>query len=161
MDAPSTSADVGPTKRQLPSRTRRPTAATVGGDVDLTILEATKVKGESQRDLTCRANVLTTRLPFLVIDFEGILEPTQRFLGTTNALVVKASVGRSHQVKTVQTEGYFNKPESIRSYREQSIIQTPEVIDLAEAPTASTRTRLKAGIEQVSERPVLVSGFRC
>ncbi|KAH6917053.1 hypothetical protein BKA70DRAFT_1555628 [Coprinopsis sp. MPI-PUGE-AT-0042] len=125
MDAPSTSADVGPAKRQLPSRNRRPTAATVGGDVDITILEASKVK-----------------------DFDGILEPSQRFLGTTNADLGKSSEDRSHVVNTVQTDGYFTRPESIRSYREQIIIQTPEVIDLSEAPSASTRTRVKASIEQ-------------
>ncbi|EAU92563.1 hypothetical protein CC1G_06574 [Coprinopsis cinerea okayama7 len=119
MDGPSSSSDLAPAKRQLPSRTRRATAGVVGSEVDKQILEAYKYKDSAQ-----------------------LLPPANPFLLSTNSAVAESSKEEGRLVNTVVNEQYFRRPEVIKAYREQSLIQTPGVVKL-EAPESGTRLRVR------------------
>ncbi|KAI0059495.1 hypothetical protein BV25DRAFT_1908738 [Artomyces pyxidatus] len=128
---PSTSAQVVPPKttgvqtrqrRIMPSRSRRGGPGVGTGDVDVMILETLKRRHES----------------------EPLIPANTRFLLTTNSSLTPASssgVPFELELNTSAYDRYFDKPEVLKAYREQQIIQTPEYSRLAEHATVGGRFR--------------------
>jgi hypothetical protein len=91
--------------------------------------------------------------PSLFIGENDPLIPAHtQFLLTTNSTRVRALGDAAgvdgSQLNTSAYERYFDKPEVIRSYREQQVIQTPEFTLLSEHEAVGGRFRPR-GLEDV------------
>ncbi|KAJ2918345.1 hypothetical protein MD484_g1988, partial [Candolleomyces efflorescens] len=110
MDAASSSAhaDLPFQRRQVPARNRRVTGGGLNSEVDLTIQEALKYK-ETQHTL---------------------LSSSTCFHLTTDSSYAESSGDAGRIVNNVVEEQFYNRPDVIRSFREQQIIQTPDVVPI-------------------------------
>ncbi|KAF9015707.1 hypothetical protein BDQ17DRAFT_63860 [Cyathus striatus] len=109
-------------RRVLPSRSRRGGPGVGSCDADVMILETQRRKYENE--------------PLIPMDTP--------FLLTTNASVALASSDTSRlAINTFANERYFDRPEVLKSYREQLDIQTPEYLNIAETHVG-TRFRVRA-----------------
>ncbi|KAF5388517.1 hypothetical protein D9757_004694 [Collybiopsis confluens] len=100
---PSTSAPLK--KRVLPSRSRRGGPGVGNCDADILILETSRRQWENE--------------PLIPKD-------TQFFLSTTLALAPPESPAPSQKINSRGYERYFERPEVIKAYQEQQLIETPE-----------------------------------
>ncbi|KAF9469818.1 hypothetical protein BDZ94DRAFT_30288 [Collybia nuda] len=125
MDAPSTSANVGSQSRQkrvLPSRSRRGGPGVGNCDTDIMILETQKRR----------------------FGDEPLIPVETKFLLTTNPeYTLKTSSITELGVNIHANDRYFDRPEVLKSYREQEIIQTPDFVNTAEVPTVGGRFRAR------------------
>lgn len=114
----------------MPSRSRRGGPGVGISDVDTHILETLRRRREN----------------------EPLIPAHAQFLLTTNAARVRTFVGEASkaaegdnesgsQLNTWAYERYFDKPEVIRAYREQQLIQTPEFTLLSEHEAVGGRFR--------------------
>ncbi|KAJ6609382.1 hypothetical protein B0H10DRAFT_482220 [Mycena sp. CBHHK59/15] len=119
-------------KRVLPSRTRRGGPGVGNCDVDIMILNTQINKSEN----------------------EPLIPADTRFLMSTNDTLEKitmefsSSEGAGINLRT--HESYFERPEVLKAYREQTIIETPEYTNLSEVPTVGARLRARNTEEQNS-----------
>ncbi|KAF8899054.1 hypothetical protein BD779DRAFT_56372 [Infundibulicybe gibba] len=123
MDTPSVPTKVKNKTRQkriLPSRSRRGGPGVGSCDADLLILDTQKRKLEHE--------------PLIPID-------TPFILTTNNALVAESSNATKLGINAHANHRYFDRPEVLRAYREQQIIQTPEFINVADIPSVGGRFR--------------------
>ncbi|KAH9980502.1 hypothetical protein BJV74DRAFT_887798 [Russula compacta] len=123
----STSKSGGPStrpRRIMPSRSRRGGPGVGISDVDTHILETLRRRREN----------------------EPLIPAHTEFLLTTNSARAHtfgdaAAGSESSQLNTSAYERYFDKPEVIRAYREQQLIQTPEFTLLSEHEAVGGRFR--------------------
>ncbi|TFK77409.1 hypothetical protein BDN72DRAFT_953848 [Pluteus cervinus] len=107
-------------KRVLPSRTRRGGPGVGSCEIDLLILETQKRRMEN----------------------EPLIPADTPFLLTTNASkYAEASGSINLGFNTLAHESYFDRPEVLKAYREQQVIETPEYINSADNPSVGGRFR--------------------
>ncbi|KAJ7193295.1 hypothetical protein GGX14DRAFT_478276 [Mycena pura] len=99
-------------KRVLPSRSRRGGPGVGSCDVDIMILNAQSNKTESEP-------LIPADTPF-VLKTDGLLEEAAKELPLAGGSGFNAPI----------IEGYFARPEVLKAYREQSMIETPEFTDV-------------------------------
>ncbi|KAI0253271.1 hypothetical protein BJV78DRAFT_224666 [Lactifluus subvellereus] len=125
---PSTSSTSNPSgpvrqRRIMPSRSRRGGPGVGICDVDTQILETLRRRCEN----------------------DPLIPAHTQFLLTTNSTRVRAFGDAAgvdgSQLNTSAYERYFDKPEVIRAYREQQVIQTPEFTLLSEHEAVGGRFR--------------------
>ncbi|KAL0951600.1 hypothetical protein HGRIS_008278 [Hohenbuehelia grisea] len=118
-------------KRVLPSRSRRGGPGVGGCDVDQMILETYKRQAENEPLISIEAQFLLTtdvsQLPSAGSSSSGSL-----------ALNLRAR------------ERYFDRPEVIKAYKEQAIIQTPEFTSLSDDAVVGGRFRPRGGVEEAA-----------
>ncbi|KAN0138240.1 hypothetical protein V8E53_004129, partial [Lactarius tabidus] len=121
----STSNAGGPARprRIMPSRTRRGGPGVGISDVDTQILETLRRRREN----------------------DPLIPAHTQLLLTTDSARVRAFAGgdadSESELNTSAYERYFDKPEVIRAYREQQLIQTPEYTILSEHEAVGGRFR--------------------
>ncbi|KAF5385393.1 hypothetical protein D9615_001248 [Tricholomella constricta] len=128
MDAPSTSSTPGTQirqKRVLPSRSRRGGPGVGSCDADVMILETQRRKFEN----------------------EPLIPAETHFLLTTNPALASTS-SSTFEINIHANDRYFERPEVLKAYREQLIIQTPEFLSLGDTPAGRLRARSQAGITE-------------
>ncbi|KAG5637655.1 hypothetical protein H0H81_003732 [Sphagnurus paluster] len=129
MDAPSTSSNTGTQARQkrvMPSRSARRGGPGVGNcDADVMILDTQRRKFEN----------------------EPLIPEDTPFLLTTNPALASTS-SSTLEVNIHANDRYFERPDVLKAYREQSIIQTPEYVSLGDTPVGRLRARSQAGITE-------------
>ncbi|RDB28499.1 hypothetical protein Hypma_015843 [Hypsizygus marmoreus] len=137
MSAPSTSTNSGMQVRQkrvLPSRSRRGGPGVGNCDADVMILETHRRKFEN----------------------EPLIPAETQFLLTTNSAVASTSSATLEtQINIHANERYFDRPEVLKAYREQVIIQTPEFVNLGSAPAG--RLRARSGTIVTEDGPIETS----
>ncbi|KAF5313248.1 hypothetical protein D9619_002609 [Psilocybe cf. subviscida] len=134
MDASSSSnTGSGPQKRVLPARSRRGGPGLGTCDVDVMILEAHKRKMEA----------------------EPLVPADTPFLLTTNSSKFSVDSERDPEstftINTVANERYFDRPEVLRAFREQQIIQTPDFEAINESSTVGGRFRPRGAEDETAE----------
>ncbi|KAH7925175.1 hypothetical protein BV22DRAFT_1065347 [Leucogyrophana mollusca] len=119
-------------KRVLPSRSRRGGPGIGSCDVDLMILDAQKRKLESD--------------PLIPAD-------TQFLLTTNSALVSEPSSSTSPAfgLNVHANQRYFERPEVLKAYRKQQLIQTPEYSLLSEDASVGGRFRPRGSGEELTD----------
>ncbi|PFH52265.1 hypothetical protein AMATHDRAFT_46394 [Amanita thiersii Skay4041] len=121
-------------KRVLPTRSRRgvPGVAGVGScDVDLMILDTHKRR-------------LTIGLHLRAAENEPLIPAETQFILTTNsAWVDNLSTTAQLSFNIQANERYFDRPEVLKSFREQTLIETPSFINVAELPSAGVGGRFR------------------
>lgn len=128
-DAASNSTPNSRQKRVLPSRSRRGGPGIGSCDVDLMILDAQRRR----------------------FDNEPLVPADTPFLLTTDSTSADGSrCANVFQLNTVARQRYFDRPDVIKAYREQQIIQTPEFTLLPEDASVGGRFRPRSSAEQVS-----------
>ncbi|KAI6163894.1 hypothetical protein EDD17DRAFT_440613 [Pisolithus thermaeus] len=128
-DAASNSTPNSRQKRVLPSRPRRGGPGIGSCDVDLMILDAQRRR----------------------FDNEPLIPADTPFLLTTDSTYLDDSgCANTFQQSTVARQRYFDRPDVIKAYREQQIIQTPEFTLLPEDASVGGRFRPRSSVEQVS-----------
>ncbi|KAJ7269408.1 hypothetical protein B0H12DRAFT_1095652 [Mycena haematopus] len=126
MDNDATLADSShlPQRRVLPSRSRRGGPG-VGSEVDIAIWNAQSNKLENE--------------PLVPADTPFVLK-------TNDTLELAAaefsSVGGSGLNQRAY-ESYFDRPEVLKAYREQTIIETPEFTNIADVSSVGSRLRVR------------------
>ncbi|KAG6814150.1 hypothetical protein H0H92_002145 [Tricholoma furcatifolium] len=124
MDSSTTGKQVRQ-KRVLPTRTRRGGPGVGNCDVDLMILDTQRRKPEN----------------------EPLIPADTQFLLTTNSALASTS-SSTFRVNVYANERYFERPEVLKAYREQSIIETPEFQNLGDTTVGRLRARSQAGITE-------------
>lgn len=83
-------------------------------------------------------------------DAEPLIPADTPFLLTTNtaAGASDSSSKADLQVNTLGNELYFNRPEVLKAYREQLIIQTPEYTNISDIPVVGGRFRVRNSEEE-------------
>ncbi|KAF7337515.1 PEHE domain-containing protein [Mycena sanguinolenta] len=114
-----------PQRRVLPSRLRRGGPG-VGGEVDLLIWNAQSSKLENE--------------PLVPADTPFVLKTNDKL---EQAAAEFSSVLGSGLNNKRAYESYFDRPEVLKSYREQTIIETPEFTDIADVPSVGGRLRVR------------------
>ncbi|KAG6910495.1 hypothetical protein DXG01_009914 [Tephrocybe rancida] len=112
-------------KRVLPSRSRRGGPGVGNCDADVMILETQRRKPEN----------------------EPLIPADTPFLLTTNSALASTS-SSIYQVNVHANERYFERPEVLKAYREQLVIETPEFKSLGDTPVGRLRARSQAGITE-------------
>ncbi|KAF9567801.1 hypothetical protein CPC08DRAFT_519916 [Agrocybe pediades] len=128
----STVSASGRMKRVLPARTRRGGPGVGSCDADILILETSKRQYETE--------------PLISLD--------TRFLLTTNsedALNTPESNEAGIRLNTVANERYFSRPEVLKAFREQQIIQTPDFESIGESSTVGGRMRPRGAEDEAAE----------
>ncbi|TFY83340.1 hypothetical protein EWM64_g661 [Hericium alpestre] len=127
---PTTSAQTRQ-KRILPSRSRRGGPGVGSCDADVMILDMLKRKHGDE--------------PLIPAD-------TRLLLTTKSELAPSSSLGTSFefQLNTSAYDRYFDKPEVLKAYKEQLVIQTPEFTTLPEHATVGGRFRPRGHVEEES-----------
>jgi hypothetical protein len=130
-------------KRVLPSRSRRGGPGVGSCDIDIMILDTQKRKG---------LTVVSLHFGFAdsrVLDENEPMIPTETpFLLTTDSTLVSSST-TNVPLNRNANERYFDRPEVLKAYKEQQIIQTPEFTPLSVAGSVGGRFRPRGG-EDVS-----------
>ncbi|KAF8215865.1 hypothetical protein K438DRAFT_613661 [Mycena galopus ATCC 62051] len=120
---PAESSSRLPHRRVLPSRPRRGAAgvgnAVGNSDVDLMILNAQVNKLENE--------------PLIPADTPFVLKTNN----TLAAVAAEFSSAGGSALNHRAHESYFDRPEVLKAYREQTTIETPEFTNLSETPSAS------------------------
>ncbi|KAH9486293.1 hypothetical protein JR316_0000357 [Psilocybe cubensis] len=124
MDTPSSSTVSAPgrQKRVLPSRSRRGGPGVGNCDSDVLILETYKRQYE----------------------IEPLIPLSTPFLLSTKADAAKNTESANEagiHINVVANERYFARPEVLKAFREQQLIQTPEYESIGESSYVGTRTR--------------------
>jgi len=128
MDAASTSLNPATQVRQkrvLPSRSRRGGPGVGNCDADVMILETQRRKFEN----------------------EPLIPADTPFLLTTNSVVASTS-STTFELNIHANDRYFERPEVLKAYREQLIIQTPEFVSLGDTPAGRLRARSQVGLTE-------------
>ncbi|KAA1468128.1 hypothetical protein DENSPDRAFT_833332 [Dentipellis sp. KUC8613] len=122
-----TSGAQGRQKRILPSRSRRGGPGMGTCDADVMILDTLRRRNES----------------------EPLIPANTKFLLTTNsALVPSDDVPFELQLNTSAYDRYFERPNVLKAYREQLVIQTPEFTTLPEHAAVGGRFRPRVPDEE-------------
>ncbi|EGN93100.1 hypothetical protein SERLA73DRAFT_189929 [Serpula lacrymans var. lacrymans S7.3] len=119
-------------KRVLPSRSRRGGPGIGSCDVDLMILDAQKRKLEN----------------------EPLIPENTQFLLTTNSGELKqpsTSASSGFEINNHAYQRYFDRPDVLKAYREQLIIQTPEFSLLSEDASVGGRFRPRSSEEESTD----------
>ncbi|KDQ63233.1 hypothetical protein JAAARDRAFT_120493 [Jaapia argillacea MUCL 33604] len=119
-------------KRVQPSRSRRGGPGIGSCDVDLMILDAYKRKFEN----------------------EPLIPTDTSFLLTTNSSLVPPSSSSATfelELNSHAYERYFDRPDVIKAYREQALIQTPEFCLLSEDASVGGRFRPRGSEEESAD----------
>ena len=138
----STSATQNRQKRVLPSRSRRggPNVGTC--EVDVLILETLK------RRCMCRKHTLkyvSLTLISSTAENEPLIPANTSFILTTNSKYASDDPGGGAiTVNMVANDRYFDRPEVVKAFREQAIIQTPEFSSIGESSNVGGRFRPRA-----------------
>ena len=138
----STLAGQNRQKRVLPSRSRRggPNVGTC--EVDVLILETLK------RRCMCRKHTLkyvSLTLISTTAENDPLIPANTSFILTTNSKYVSDDPGGNGiTVNMVANDRYFDRPEVVKAFREQAIIQTPEFSSIGESSTVGGRFRPRA-----------------
>lgn len=91
----------------------------------------------------------STLIQFAVGD-EPLIPVETKFLLTTNPeYTSKTSSITELGVNVHANDRYFDRPEVLKSYREQEVIQTPDFVNTTEVPTVGGRFRAR-NVEDVS-----------
>ncbi|KAF8640589.1 hypothetical protein AX17_000251 [Amanita inopinata Kibby_2008] len=125
MDSQSISSENGVQtrkKRVLPTRSRRGGPGVGTCDVDMMILDTNKRRPENE--------------PLIPVD-------TPFLLTTNSVLVDDLSTNAELGLNIHANERYFDRPEVLRSFREQSIIETPEYVHVADSPSVGVGGRFR------------------
>lgn len=144
----STSGTQNRQKRVLPSRSRRggPNVGTC--EVDVLILETLK------RRCMCRKHTLKygSLTPIsTTAENEPLIPANTPFILTTNSKYASDDPGGAITVNMVANDRYFDRPEVVKAFREQAIIQTPEFSSIGESSNVGGRFRPRAA-EDVGPR---------
>ncbi|KAI6047899.1 hypothetical protein EDC04DRAFT_2620490 [Pisolithus marmoratus] len=113
-------------KRVLPSRSRRGGPGIGSCDVDIMILDAQRRRFDNEP-------LIPAHTPFL--------------LTTDSTLLDTPRCTNTFQQQTVARQRYFDRPDVIKAYREQQIIQTPEFTLLSEDASVGGRFRPRSSAE--------------
>ncbi|KAG6865760.1 hypothetical protein C0991_011957 [Blastosporella zonata] len=120
-------------KRVLPSRARR--GPGVGNcETDVMILETQRRRPEN----------------------EPLIPADTPFLLTTNPTLA-STLSSSYQVNVYANERYFERPEVLKAYREQLVIETPEFKSLGDTPVTVGRLRARSSAGINGDGPVETS----
>ncbi|KAG5647740.1 hypothetical protein DXG03_008463 [Asterophora parasitica] len=127
MDTPiSSTPGAQRQKRVLPSRSRRGGPGVGNCDADVMILDTQRRKFENEP-------LIPAETPFLL---------------TTNPAVASTS-SSAFEINIHANDRYFERPDVLKAYREQLIIQTPEFMSLGDTPAGRLRARSQTG--QINE----------
>lgn len=129
----TTSMNTHPQKRILPSRSGRGGPGVGNCDTDNLILETKRRQFES----------------------EPLIPGETKFFLTTNPNVASASSSSCTAVKlnVLAFERYFDRPEVLKSYREQKIIETPDFVSLGDVLPNAGRSRARSQGGNVEDSP--------
>lgn len=124
MDEPSPSnAHTNRQKRTVPLRSRRGGPVLGNCEVDNLILETKRRKCMSIVLVICALAYIS------VVENEPLIPADTPFLLTTNPKYASETSNGSDlgiKVNIVANERYFDRPDVLRAFREQTVIQTPE-----------------------------------
>lgn len=118
-------------KRVLPSRSRRGGPGVGSCDVDVMILETQKRKLENE--------------PLIPAE-------TQLLLATNSAVYAGQSPSASTanlNLNLFANYRYFDRPEVLKAYREQQLIETPEFVNIADNPSVASRFRPRGSEDDI------------
>lgn len=87
---------------------------------------------------------------------EPLIPEQTPFILTTSLDVISDDPGPSFSygtitLNTTSNQRYFDRPEVLKAYREQQVIQTPEFVNIAENPSVGGRFRPRAGEESAMD----------
>ncbi|KAF8808083.1 hypothetical protein BYT27DRAFT_7037173, partial [Phlegmacium glaucopus] len=125
----STSGAQNRQKRVLPSRSRRGGPGVGTCEVDILILETLKRRSEN----------------------EPLIPANTSFILTTNSKYAADDPGGAISVNMVANDRYFDRPEVVKAFREQVIIQTPEFSSIGESSNVGGRFRPRAAEDDGAE----------
>ncbi|KIY51310.1 hypothetical protein FISHEDRAFT_56826 [Fistulina hepatica ATCC 64428] len=138
---PSSSTTLPPARgtRIQPSRTRRGGPGVGSSEIDQMILDNMKRKSPS-------------------VEGDPLIPTDTPFLATTNSAAFPLDADKSSEspitMNIYANERYFERPEVIKAYREQAVIETPSFIDITDKPSVGGRFRPRdtdAGIPDTSD----------
>ncbi|KAF8625220.1 hypothetical protein AX15_005521 [Amanita polypyramis BW_CC] len=109
-------------KRVLPTRTRRGGPGVGNCDVDVMILDTNKRRSENEP-------LVPADTPFL--------------LTTDSAAVDELSADAGLGLNAQANERYFDRPEVLKAFREQLIIETPQFVHVADLPSVGVGGRFR------------------
>ena len=75
---------------------------------------------------------------------EPLIPASTSFILTTNSKYASDDSGGAITVNTVANDRYFDRPEVVKAFREQVIIQTPEFSSIGESSNVGGRFRPRA-----------------
>ncbi|KAF8971690.1 hypothetical protein BDZ97DRAFT_1784601, partial [Flammula alnicola] len=155
MEPASSSTASAQGRRTNPSRSRRGGPGVGTCDVDIMILETYKRK--------CKLHRVLTMHPFssiLAVENEPLIPTDTPFLLTTNSSKFSGDSANNSEstisINTVANDRYFDRPEVLKAFRDQEIIQTPEFWAISESSTVGGRFRPR-GAEDVRFEPLTMS----
>ena len=83
-----------------------------------------------------------TRLIDLAVEYDPLIPAETKLLLTTNPSTIANSLEtRELGMNIHANDRYFDRPEVVKAYREQLLIQTPEFSNISENPAAMGRLR--------------------
>ncbi|KJA28516.1 hypothetical protein HYPSUDRAFT_51300 [Hypholoma sublateritium FD-334 SS-4] len=133
MDPPASSTASGQGRRQNPSRSKRGGPGVGTCDVDVIILESYKRKLETE--------------PLIPEDTIFVLTTnSSKFSGKSSA-----SSESAISINTVANDRYFDRPEVLKAFREQEIIQTPEFWPIPDSSSVGGRFRPRGAEDESAE----------
>ncbi|KAJ6575437.1 hypothetical protein B0H19DRAFT_1128677 [Mycena capillaripes] len=121
-------------KRVLPSRSRRGGPGVGNCDVDVMILNAQLNKSENEP-------LIPADTPFVLKTSDTLEKLAEEFssLAGGSGLTIRAH------------ESYFDRPDVLKAYREQTIIETPEYTNVADVPSVGGRLRVRSVDENTTD----------
>ena len=156
----STSGAQNRQKRVLPSRSRRGGPGVGTCEVDILILETLK------RRCMCRKHTLiclSLSSISTAAENEPLIPANTSFILTTNSKYASNDPGGAITVNMVANDRYFDRPEVVKAFREQAIIQTPEFSSIGESSNVGGRFRPRAaedvGPQNCSFTPYLIDNM--
>ncbi|KAJ7040296.1 hypothetical protein C8F04DRAFT_251954 [Mycena alexandri] len=120
-------------KRVLPSRSRRGGPGVGNCDVDVMILNTQLNKSENEP-------LIPADTPFVFKTNDTLEKVAKEF----------ASAGGSG-LNLLAHQSYFERPEVLKAYREQTIIETPEYTNVSDTPSVGGRLRVRTTEENNSD----------
>jgi hypothetical protein len=75
------------------------------------------------------------------VEYDPLIPPEMRLLLTTNSCTTEKSSKLELGMNEAANERYFDRPEVVKAYREQELIQTPDFEEITQTPTAMSRLR--------------------
>ena len=131
-------------KRVLPSRSRRGGPGVGTCDIDVLILDTQKRKGALCPWCFSRISGSLTFLFSPLGENEPLIPAETRLLLTTNSALVASSSTSKLDLNEFANERYFDRPEVMKTFREQQTIETPEFSKLSEDAGVGSRFRPRA-----------------
>jgi hypothetical protein len=131
-------------KRVLPSRSRRGGPGVGNCDVDVMILNAQLNKCMAPFSTsTCTHATPAENEPLIPADTLFVLKTND----TLERVAGEFSSAGGSGLNLHAHESYFDRPDVLKAYREQTIIETPEYQNVADTPSVGGRLRVRTSEE--------------